>query len=228
MKNAALLALGFLEYFLRPEIQRREGGPFNGQVRRRELINNLIAALRPGIIFETGSCRGTSTAFLSGFGIRLKTVDFNPRFCGYCRARFMGSKHVRVFHADSRVFLSKMANDNSNHSLRPLIYLDAHWNSDVPLEGELDIIFKAWDDAIVMIDDFHIPGSDYGYDVYGTTVVGMEIVSRVAPANVEVFIPAYPAGEEGGAKRGWAMISAQPDACAWLLSNPWLLRLERE
>jgi hypothetical protein len=41
-----------------------------------------------------------------------------------------------------------------NHSL--FVYLDAHWNDDLPLAEELEIVFGACPNAIVMIDDFNV------------------------------------------------------------------------
>jgi hypothetical protein len=37
-------------------------------------------------------------------------------------------------------------------------YLDAHWNEDLPLAEEIDLIFSRSPCAVVMIDDFEVPG----------------------------------------------------------------------
>ena len=46
-------------------------------------------------------------------------------------------------------------------------FLDAHGREHLPLREELEIILTHWREAIVMIDDFEVPGTDYGYDDYG-------------------------------------------------------------
>ncbi len=48
------------------------------------------------------------------------------------------------------------------------IYLDAHWEDDLPLAEELRIIAGAWRSAVVMIDDFQVSDDDgYGFDDFG-------------------------------------------------------------
>ena len=50
-----------------------------------------------------------------------------------------------------------------------LFYLDAHWNVDLPLSEETDIIFSAAPRATVLIYDFQVPGDPGdGYDDYGS------------------------------------------------------------
>jgi hypothetical protein len=49
-----------------------------------------------------------------------------------------------------------------------LFYLDAHWNDDLPLEEELELIFSVHPHAVVMIDDFQVPDDPgYQFDEYG-------------------------------------------------------------
>ena len=57
---------------------------------------------------------------------------------------------------------------NGLSGLTVFFYLDAHWNDDLPLADEIDIIFSRCPWAVVMIDDFEVP-SDPGYqfDDYG-------------------------------------------------------------
>jgi hypothetical protein len=43
-------------------------------------------------------------------------------------------------------------------------YLDAHCGWEAPLVEELKIIFTKWTEAVVMVDDFQVPGTDYVYD----------------------------------------------------------------
>jgi len=39
--------------------------------------------------------------------------------------------------------------------------------STYPLRDELEIIFNSWSNSVVMVDDFQVPGTEYGYDDYG-------------------------------------------------------------
>ncbi len=67
---------------------------------------------------------------------------------------------------DSRQFLRRIATRQSCKT--PFVYLDAHWDADLPHHEELEIVVENWDRAAVMIDDFAVPDDPgYGYDDYG-------------------------------------------------------------
>jgi hypothetical protein len=47
-------------------------------------------------------------------------------------------------------------------------HLDAHWEGDLPLQEEIEIILGRFPNFLIMIDDFRVPGdSGYGFDDYG-------------------------------------------------------------
>ena len=48
----------------------------------------------------------------------------------------------------------------------PFIYLDAHWNDDLPLPEEIDIIAKDLRNFFIFVDDFQQPDAGYGFDRY--------------------------------------------------------------
>jgi len=88
----------------------------------------------------------------------------------FARARLWRQRNVTLLHGDSRAALRSLFNGPLRSLAgRPLFfYLDAHWNDDLPLAEELDIVFAHCPAAVVMIDDFRVPGdADYGYDDYG-------------------------------------------------------------
>ncbi len=220
--------LGFIEYFLRPGIRKRESGPFNGQHRRKELVLSIITELHPGMLYETGTCRGATASFLARANIPLNTVESNARFYGYSKARFIFKSNVRVHLGDSRIILMRLAKESAALNIRSLFYLDAHWNMDVPLAKELDIVLHAWRDPIVMIDDFRVPGSAHGYDAYNGIALDAAIVKKNSPPSARLFVPAYPASEEGGAQRGWAIVASNDATSVWLTASPYLRELPRD
>jgi hypothetical protein len=91
-------------------------------------------------------------------------------------------------------------------------YLDAYWNADLPLAEELDIVFGHCLAALVMVDDFSVPGDpEYGFDDYGA---GMSLTADyVAPAvsayALSVLCPAVPAAEESGTRRGCIVLARE-------------------
>ena len=60
-----------------------------------------------------------------------------------------------------------LARDSSVPKCDVFFYLDAHWEDDLPLLEEIEVIFSHRDRATIMIDDFCVPGTDYGFDDYG-------------------------------------------------------------
>src|ERR1700730_4412825 len=161
------MAKGVIGYFRFPNQRESWGGPFNGQRHRAKMFQELQTAFDFRTIVETGTFRGTTAdLFASLPEAHVYTVESSPWSYGYCRVRFLRHSNITLMWGDSRVALQKL----SRRALpTPIfLYLDAHWNVDLPLAGELEIIFANWSEAIVMIDDFQVEGDDdYAFDNYG-------------------------------------------------------------
>ena len=161
--------IGMIDYIRSPD--RGAGwGPFNGQTARQALFVDIIVNTRPHAIVETGTFLGTTTELMSQTGLPVFTIELQPRNYGFVRARFWRKRNIKLLRGDSRAAL-RMLFDGA---LRPLssrtlfFYLDAHWNDDLPLAEEIDIVFSRCPLAVVMIDDFEVPSdAGYGYDDYG-------------------------------------------------------------
>jgi hypothetical protein len=209
-------ATGALEYFLRPSMRGSFGGPFNGQRHRREIYDEIRARLRLEAIVETGTFRGTTTRILATSGVPVYTVEMHPRFHAYCGVRFWweGWSNVRLYRSDSRTFLRRLVADPAVPKLDVFFYLDAHWDDDLPLREELEIIFGNWKRTVVMIDDFEVPDSRYKFDDYGpgkalNLAYLQPVLSAHGPA---VFFPSENASSE--ADRGCVVLlhGIQPPA----------------
>jgi hypothetical protein len=161
--------IGVIDYLRSPD--RGAGwGPFNGQTARQALFVDIIVKTRPHAIVETGTFLGTTTELMSRTGLPVFTFELNPRNYGFARARFLRRRNVKLLHGDSRMGLRRLF-DGALHPLSGrtvFFYLDAHWNDDLPLAEEIDIVFSRCPSAVVMIDDFEVPSdAGYGYDDYG-------------------------------------------------------------
>src|SRR5206468_11787016 len=78
-------------------------------------------------------------------------------------------------------------------------YLDAHWNADLPLAEEIDIIFSRCPSAVVMIDDFQVPSdAGYGYDNYGPgkALVSGYIRPAISAHQLQAFYPSTPSAAD--------------------------------
>src|SRR5215469_4379766 len=164
-------AIGMISYLLFPSRGAAWGGPFNGQLARQALFRDIIDSCQPCAIVETGTYLGTTTEFLADTGLPVYSMESDRRNYGFARARLWGRRNVSLFRGDSRKTLHKLIDGPlhafaSSNSL--FFYLDAHWNDDLPLAGELELVFSRCSAAVVMIDDFQVPfDAGYAYDDYG-------------------------------------------------------------
>jgi hypothetical protein len=204
--------LGALDYWRFPERRASWGGPFNGQTARLALFEAVFAATRPSAILETGTFRGTTTDCFADTGLPVFTVEGHPRQYGFARTRLRSRRNVRALLGDSRAVLKALFAG----VLQPLrndvlfCYLDAHWNEDLPLAEELEIVFTHCPRAVVMIDDFKVPfDAGYRYDDYGP---GKALTPEyIAPAlrahGLAALYPSTPAAQETGMKRGTVVLA---------------------
>ena len=205
-------ATGAIEYILHPDRGIAWGGPFNGQRSRQELFNSLVEKFTPSAIVETGTHLGTTTELLAATGRPIFSVESDPRYYGFAKARFWRRRNVHLLRGDSRMAL-RMWFDGSlrwarNRNL--FVYLDAHWNEDLPLAEELEIVFGACPNAIVMIDDFRVPFDDgYGYDNYGAgrSLTAELIEPAVGTYGLQIFYPSTPSVLETGERRGCVVVA---------------------
>jgi len=202
----ALELLGAIDFHLRPSVRRGNWRTaMNGQHLRCELV---VALLDLGVDFvvETGTFRGASTAFFAEHArCPVFSTESDPRTFGYTRERLRGVPGVTLVRGDSRVTLRRLAQRSKLRGQRPFLYLDAHWGEDLPLAEELDLAFRHWPEAIVMVDDFAVPDDPgYGYDDYGPgKALTLDYAAGVlARHGARVFFPRAAAADESGARRG--------------------------
>jgi hypothetical protein len=214
-----------LAKWIRPSLQALEGhkdfwlgtaqgprrGAFNDQRGRIAIVRSIIETVRPVALVETGTWRGATAEFLASFGLPTFSVELRPRTFGYARARLFGRRNVKLRMGDSRAALRHwLATDLRKVRDRPLFfYLDAHWNADLPLAEELQIIFNECPRAVVMVDDFEVPhDAAYGFDDYGPgqAFTADYIEPVVAAFGLLASYPALPAAEETGAKQGCVVL----------------------
>lgn len=198
--------MGWLDFLRHPSMKPVfGGGPFNGQKYRQRILFDLLYFFPIKAIVETGTFRGTTTAFFAGTALPVYTTEIHLRYFTYSRLHFLFNRRiVHLHHLDSRPFLRALNQDRSVPKEDVFFYLDAHWGEDLPLREELEIIFSNWSRPIVMIDDFEVPGSNYGFDDYGPgkTLNLKYIEPIVAAYKLAVFFPAVNPSEETGTKRG--------------------------
>lgn len=207
--------LGALDYYRFPERRDSWGGPFNNQVERRKIVDALIDALKPKLIVETGTFRGTSTRyFATNAQCPIITIEANPRTYGFARVNLLKFRNVRLLKGDSRAEIKKLSSRKEITSEPTLFYLDAHWGDELPLAEELDLIFSNWQMAVAIVDDFQVPDdSGYCFDDYGPgKSLTLSYIADISTRHkLSVFFPASRSTSETGSRRGCVCLTADSE-----------------
>jgi predicted O-methyltransferase YrrM len=189
------------------ESQRTWGGPLNGQNGRQHFVRDLVFTLDVKQFIETGTFRGGTTEFFANLlGAPVFTVEAQPRYHHFAQRRLAQYPWVTAELGDSRDFLRRLAARDELTMHRTLFYLDAHWEHDLPLHEEVEIVADAWSQAVIVIDDFEIPGdAGYAFDDYGP---GKRITADYLPDlhGWALFYPVIGSADETGPRRGTGVL----------------------
>ena len=159
----------------------------------------------PGALIETGTFLGFTTRHLASYGPPTYTVEVSRRYRYAARSALRDLETVTMIWGDSATAMHHLAGEPA--VTRPLAYLDAHWEADVPLNAEVDCLLSNWKDVLIVIDDFHVPGAPgYGYDIYNGVPLSLDELSL--PGDVAVAYPAMAATEETGSRRGTVFLGS--------------------
>jgi hypothetical protein len=220
---------GRIDFYTFRKRQLIWGGPFKGQTGRLAVFAALRPIVNPGFILETGTCYGTTTELLAESGLPVVTIESNARNYAFARARLRRFANVQLWLGDSRIgALRALDLHRTTLGARPLFaYLDAHWNEDLPLAEELDVVFTRCPNPVVMVDDFRVPDDPgYGYDDFGPGKALDQ--SYIAPAvethRLGVFYPMLPSAKETGQRRGCVVLAREADWAEPLLATGLLRR----
>jgi predicted O-methyltransferase YrrM len=185
------------------------GGAFNGQARRQVLFDQLVKQLKIVAIVETGTFRGTSTAYMANAAVPVFSCELHPRYFYYSLLRLAGIANVRLERADSRRFLHKLLANSSLPSGPALFYLDAHWGQDFPLWEEVDLILSRHPAAVIMVDDFRVPfDSGFSYDDYGKgKCLSVSDLRKSVASRPSLFFPNDASAHETGERRGCVVLA---------------------
>ena len=214
VRNAIDIVSGMVEFYRHPKKRDSWGGPLNNQEFRQRIFRQLLEHFKFSGIVETGTYRGTTTDFFNKTsGLPVYTAESHPHYYGFSAMRFWRNPGVDVKLNDSRAFLRDLTNESALRGRLLFFYLDAHWETDLPLAEEVDIIFRHWPDAVIMVDDFQVPfDSGYEYDDYGEDAsLTPQYLDRKLDISIEKFYPSAPSEAESGAKRGCIVLSHAPE-----------------
>lgn len=208
-----------------PNLMPYQAFAFNGdpflasEVLRLKEAHDLVGAL------ETGTCLGSTTLWLAENFDKVWTCEVSDQFYEIACARFaaINGSHAVVDNTD-RYYKTIIARKRDSRiavkqdaARVDFIFLDAHWGPHCPLLDELNVIadvsaiprIVTRDKPCILIHDFQVPGTDFGYDC----------MPDGRPFNLELirghldriygegkWKHRYPT-EVAGARRGWISIS---------------------
>ena len=212
--------LGAVDYIFNHRLAAGFGGPLTGSPARLATFQELRQLFSFDAFVETGTFRGESTNFFASFGHPVYSSEVNPRYLGYARLRLRSLSNIHFFLGDSRHFLQQLINDSRVSKGGVFFYLDAHWQEDLPLREEVNLIFSHWSKPVVMVDDFEVPyDSGYQFDDYGEgKKLSLEYLESVAHLGFVPFFPSTPSAEEVGVKRGWVVLARDDESIHQLRS----------
>ena len=184
--------------------------PLNGQRILGQTLRRLIRDFQPDAIVETGTWFGYSTRWFSELA-DVYSIEVDPGYFGVSSLRLRDRNNVTLMCGRSTDGLRQLAREGSVK--RPFAYLDAHWEADLPLGEEIELLLTNWPEFLAAIDDFEIPGEDYGFDVYD---VPLSLEAFPLPDELTAAFPAAAADKETGWRRGTLYLARGDDATAAL------------
>ncbi|HEV2521569.1 MAG TPA: hypothetical protein VGT24_04235 [Candidatus Acidoferrales bacterium] len=200
-----------------PSLRLIGAKPFNGQIKRMDIFRELLDVCAISTVVETGTCRGATTEYMAAnFSGPIYSCELNRRYFEYAKQRLAQWKNVEVTLTDSRQLLQGLFDLRLEGDKFVFFYLDAHWNKDLPLLGEISLILNSNIGAVVMIDDFEVPFDEgYGYDTYGRgKKLCLQMLSSFLDRLEYAYFPSFPSTSESGPRRGCLVFttSAELDA----------------
>jgi hypothetical protein len=204
-----------------PRLMPEQDKPWNGDGYLAAEVLRLKKAHGVTCALETGTCLGSTTLWLAENFDKVWTCEVNAayydlaseRFTQYSKPHAIADNSFRIWNDPLTIVARRI---DSKIAVREdiqrvgLVFLDAHWNSHCPLLNELEAIAKAGAKPCIIIHDFHVPGTTFGFDSMpdGTPFCYNLIEPYlIAIYGEEGFKTNYPTKVEG-ANRGW--ISVEP------------------
>lgn len=158
MDHLALTPYPFPDGVAIPRLMPFQEYPWNGdgylaaEVLRLKEKHGLTCAL------ETGTCLG-STALWLGEHFGVTTCEIHRPTFDISDARFDGNANIYNLWINSTEAISEFGNHSDC-----LFFLDAHWGDHCPLLDELDQIAMHEVKPCIIIHDFQVPATDFGFD----------------------------------------------------------------
>lgn len=152
---------------------------FNNDSVVTETVVQFIKDLDIECIIETGTFRGTTTAFLSETFPHLPIYTAEVSFKQFleAEANLKPFQNIKLLCGSSEKVLESLLPNLKGK--RILFYLDAHWEDYWPLLDEMEAISKTCkDNCCIVIDDFKVPFRQFQHDKYDDQPLDIEYIEE--------------------------------------------------
>ena len=189
------------------------GAALNASTARLEAVRQIFYRCAIQSIIETGTFRGTTTEWFAQLGVPVVSIESHPPTFEFAIRRLKRFDNVTVLPGSSTDILPTYLGSLVDRSAPTLIYLDAHWEGHLPLAEELDVISRTLERFVIVVDDFEVIGDPgYSFDNYGPgKALNAEYLDRCAGRDLARFYPSVPSNQETGTRRGWIVLTKDPE-----------------
>jgi predicted O-methyltransferase YrrM len=152
---------------------------FNNDSVISDTVVQLVKDLHIECIIETGTFRGTTTAFLSETfpSIDIYTIEVNDKNFSKAEENLKPYTNIKLIYGSSEKKLEEILPTLKGKRL--LFYLDAHWEEYWPLLDEFEAIRKnAKDNCCIVIDDFKVPYRQFQHDTYKQQPLDLDYIQE--------------------------------------------------
>lgn len=177
---------------------------FHGDRVYQSLITDLIAHLGVTHFVETGTYLGDTSRFVAESfpALPILTCEMDAQVYARARRRLRRYAQIEIVKASSADVVQDFIDRRSKFE-RPLFFLDAHWYEYWPLADELKAISSAGGQAVIIVDDFEVPGHpDFAFDSYVPRHIGADAEAVVCsvgylesalrrPNDYRLLLPSY-------------------------------------
>jgi len=137
---------------------------FNEDTVLQKTFETLFEHNKPDLILETGTHRADTTEFFSSFGVPVISTEISSEFYNISKNKLADKFNVTLLLGDSATALEENFELIQNKKI--IAFLDSHFLNDQVLERELKLLERLSVKPIIIIHDFYVPGTDFGYDTW--------------------------------------------------------------
>jgi hypothetical protein len=187
---------------VREELRLNEG--FHGDRHVLELADFFLK--QAWAFVETGTLAGTTASYVGKrYSAKVFSCEPDPGAWRAATERCKDYPAIQIFRKQSPDFLYELFEEVPELSTQPVVFwLDAHgYGFRWPLLKEIEFITSTRQAAVIMIDDFKIPGRpEFGFDAYDGQECSLEyILPALNPRHeYRVIVPTY--GERTSRQHG--------------------------